>query len=133
MFGAFSGFDSVEECFGDLAGRIRALETGLSSDPLMNRRVKQLDGYVMVSNSDAHSPNKLGRESNLLDTDLSYPALKRALDTGEGFHGTIEFFPEEGKYHLDGHRNCGLRLTPPKRSLTAADVRSAAKRLRWAC
>lgn len=112
MFGAFSGFDSVEECFGDLAGHIRALETGLSSDPLMNRRVKQLDGYVMVSNSDAHSPNKLGRESNLLDTDLSYPALKRALDTGEGFHGTIEFFPEEGKYHLDGHRNCGLRLTP---------------------
>ena len=112
MFGAFSGFDSVEECFGDLAPHIRALETGLSSDPLMNRRVPMLDGYTMVSNSDAHSPAKLGRESNLLDTELSYPALKKALDTGEGFAGTLEFYPEEGKYHLDGHRNCGLRLTP---------------------
>lgn len=130
MFGAFSGFDSVEECFGDLAGHIRALETGLSSDPLMNRRVKQLDGYVMVSNSDAHSPNKLGRESNLLDTDLSYPALKRALDTGEGFHGTIEFFPEEGKYHLDGHRNCGLRLTPAETLAYGGRCPICGKRLR---
>lgn len=112
LFGAFSGFDTLEECFGDLSGCIRALETGLSSDPLMNRRVPQLDGYTLVSNSDAHSPNKLGRECNLLETDLSYPALKRALDTGEGFGGTIEFFPEEGKYHLDGHRACGVRLTP---------------------
>lgn len=112
LFGAFSGFDTLEECFGDLSGCIHALETGLSSDPLMNRRVPQLDGYTLVSNSDAHSPNKLGRECNLLETDLSYPALKRALDTGEGFGGTIEFFPEEGKYHLDGHRACGVRLTP---------------------
>ena len=112
LFGAFSGFDTLEECFGDLSPQIRALETGLSSDPLMNRRVPLLDGYTMVSNSDAHSPAKLGRESNLIDAELSYPALKRALETGEGFGGTIEFFPEEGKYHLDGHRNCGLRLTP---------------------
>ncbi len=112
VFGAFSGFDSIEECFGDLSGHIRALETGLSSDPLMNRRVSRLDGYTMISNSDAHSPAKLGRESNLIEGPLSYPALKHALETGEGFGGTIEFFPEEGKYHLDGHRACHLRLTP---------------------
>jgi len=71
-----------------------------------------LDGYTMISNSDAHSPWKLGRECNLLDTEISYPALKRALDTGEGFCGNHRIFPEEGKYHLDGHRNCNLRLTP---------------------
>lgn len=113
LFGAFSGFDTLEECFGDLAGQIHALETGLSSDPLMNRRVPMLDGYTMVSDSDAYSPAKLGRECNLVETDLSYPALKRwRWKTGEGFGGTIEFFPEEGKYHLDGHRNCGVRLTP---------------------
>lgn len=112
MFGAFSGFNSVEECFGDLAPHIHALETGLSSDPLMNRRVEMLDRYTMVSNSDAHSPAKLGRESNIIDAPLSYPALKKALETGEGFAGTLEFFPEEGKYHLDGHRNCHLCLTP---------------------
>lgn len=112
LFGAFSGFDSMEECFGDLAPQIRALETGLSSDPLMNRRVPMLDGFTMVSNSDAHSPAKLGRESNLIGAELSYPALKRALETGEGFGGTLEFYPEEGKYHLDGHRNCHLSLTP---------------------
>ena len=112
VFGAFSGFESIEECFGDLAPHIRALETGLSSDPPMNRRVPALDGYTLVSDSDAHSPAKLGRESNLISAPLSYPALKRALETGEGFGGTIEFFPEEGKYHLDGHRACGLRLTP---------------------
>lgn len=112
LFGAFSGFDTLDECFGDLSPHIRALETGLSSDPLMNRRVPMLDRYTMVSNSDAHSPQKLGRECNLLDTEISYPALKRALDTGEGFAGTVEFFPEEGKYHLDGHRNCNLCLTP---------------------
>ena len=112
LFGAFSGFESVEECFGDLSPRIRALETGLSSDPLMNRRVPMLDGYVMVSHSDAHSPQKLGRECNIIDAPLSYAALKTALETGAGFAGTVEFFPEEGKYHLDGHRNCGLRLTP---------------------
>lgn len=112
LFGAFSGFNTIEECFGDLSGEIHALETGLSSDPPMNWRVSQLDRYTLVSNSDAHSPQKLGREGNLLDTELSYPALKRAIETGEGFGGTLEFFPEEGKYHLDGHRNCGVVLTP---------------------
>lgn len=112
MFGAFSGFDTVEACFGDLAPHIHAAETGLSSDPPMNWRVSALDGLTLVSNSDAHSPSKLGREANLLDAAPTYPALMHAIRTGEGFGGTIEFFPEEGKYHLDGHRNCGVCLTP---------------------
>ena len=112
LFGAFSGFDTIEECFGDLAPHIHALETGLSSDPPMNWRVSALDGYQLISNSDAHSPAKLGREANLLDIPLSYQGLARALQTGEGLQGTIEFFPEEGKYHMDGHRKCSLCLTP---------------------
>lgn len=112
MFGAFTAFCTVEECFGDLASHIHAVETGLSSDPPMNWRVPALDGLTLVSHSDAHSPAKLGREANLLDTDRTYPALVRAIRTGEGFGGTIEFFPEEGKYHLDGHRSCGVCLTP---------------------
>ena len=112
LFGAFSGFQTIEECFEDLTPHIHAVETGLSSDPPMNWQVSALDGYTLVSNSDAHSPQKLGREANLLDCGLSYPALKHAIETGEGFGGTIEFFPEEGKYHLDGHRNCGVCLTP---------------------
>ena len=112
LFGAFSGFDTVEECFGDLAPHIHAVETGLSSDPPMNWRVSALDRFQLISNSDAHSPAKLGREANLLDTELSYQGLKTAIETGQGLAGTIEFFPEEGKYHLDGHRKCGLCLTP---------------------
>ena len=112
LLGAFSGFDSIEECFGDLSGYIRALETGLSSDPPMNWRVSDLDGRTLVSNSDAHSPAKLAREANLLSVEAGYPALKRAIETGEGFEGTIEFFPEEGKYHLDGHRACAVCLEP---------------------
>lgn len=112
LFGAFSGFDTIEECFEDLTPYIHALETGLSSDPPMNWRLSALDGYTLVSNSDAHSPQKLGREANLLDGEFSYAGLSRAIQTGDGFHGTIEFFPEEGKYHYDGHRNCGLCLSP---------------------
>lgn len=112
IFGAFSGFCTVEECFGGLADEIHALETGLSSDPPMNWRVSALDRFTLVSNSDAHSPGKLGREANCMEGPLSYPALRHAIQTGEGFLGTIEFFPEEGKYHLDGHRNCGVCLTP---------------------
>lgn len=112
LFGAFSGFDTIEECFEDLTPHIHALETGLSSDPPMNWRLSALDRYHLVSNSDAHSPAKLGREANLLDISLSYPALSHALQTGEGLAGTIEFFPEEGKYHYDGHRNCNLCLSP---------------------
>ena len=112
MFGAFSGFDTMEECFDDLTPHIHAVETGLSSDPPMNWRVSVLDGLTLVSNSDAHSPSKLGREANLIESARDYPSLMRAIRTGEGFAGTIEFFPEEGKYHLDGHRNCGVCLTP---------------------
>ena len=112
LFGAFSGFDTAEECFGDLTPYIHAVETGLSSDPPMNWRVSALDRYNLISNSDAHSPAKLGREANLLDIELSYEGLKQAIQEGKGLYGTIEFFPEEGKYHLDGHRKCGLCLTP---------------------
>lgn len=117
LFGAFSGFDTIEECFEDLTPHIHALETGLSSDPAMNWRLSALDKYQLVSNSDAHSPAKLGREANLLDTELSYPALCEALETGNGLAGTIEFFPEEGKYHFDGHRKCHLRLSPAQAAL----------------
>ena len=112
MFGAFSGFDTVEECFGDLTPHIHAMETGLSSDPPMNWRVSALDRFQLVSNSDAHSPAKLGREANLLDIPMSYEGLVQAIQTGEGLYGTIEFFPEEGKYHMDGHRKCNLCLSP---------------------
>ena len=112
ILGSKSGFDSVEECFGDLTGHVFALETGLSSDPAMNWRVSSLDRYRLVSNSDAHSPPALAREASVFGTELDYFALRRALETGEGFGGTVEFFPEEGKYHLDGHRNCGVRLEP---------------------
>lgn len=119
MFGAFSGFSTVEECFEDMTPYIHALETGLSSDPPMNWRLSQLDSYTLVSNSDAHSPSKLGREANLFDVDLSYPAVARALEGGKsaGFAGTIEFFPEEGKYHYDGHRACGMCMTPSEADL----------------
>ena len=112
VLGAKSGFDSVEECFEELAPYIHALETGLSSDPAMNWRISKLDRYQLVSNSDAHSPSKLGREANLLDIDCSYEGLYRAIQTGQGLEGTVEFFPEEGKYHFDGHRKCGVSLSP---------------------
>ena len=112
VLGAKSGFDSVEECFEELAPYIHALETGLSSDPAMNWRISKLDRYQLVFNSDAHSPSKLGREANLLDIDCSYEGLYQAIQTGQGLEGTVEFFPEEGKYHFDGHRKCGVSLSP---------------------
>jgi len=114
MLGSKGGFDSVEACFGDLTPQLFAMETGLSSDPLMNWRLQQLDRFVLVSNSDAHSPQKLAREANLFDTELSYPAIWNALkdENDRGFLGTMEFFPEEGKYHYDGHRLCKTRLHP---------------------
>lgn len=112
LFGAFSGFDRIEDCFEDLTPYIHALETGLSSDPPMNWRVPALDSYHLISNSDAHSPAKLGREANLFDIELSFDGLSRAVNRGEGLAGTLEFFPEEGKYHFDGHRKCGLCLPP---------------------
>ena len=114
VLGSKSGFDSITDCYRDLADHIFAVETGLSSDPPMNWRCSSLDRFSLVSNSDAHSPSKLGRECNLFDTDLSFEAMMRALRRSPpgGFLGTVEFFPEEGKYHLDGHRKCGQRLTP---------------------
>lgn len=112
VFGSKSGFNTLEECFEDLTGYIHALETGLSSDPPMNRLISFLDNYLLVSNSDAHSPSKLGREANLFDTKLDYTHMIQAMIKGHGFIGTIEFFPEEGKYHMDGHRKCGIRLLP---------------------
>jgi uncharacterized protein (TIGR00375 family) len=112
VLGSKSGFDSVEECYGDLTPHIFAVETGLSSDPPMNWRVSCLDRFTLVSNSDAHSPPMLGREACSFSTDLDYFAMRRALETGIGYGGTVEFFPEEGKYHMDGHRACGVRLEP---------------------
>jgi DNA helicase-2/ATP-dependent DNA helicase PcrA len=112
VLGSMSGFDTIEECFEDLTGEIFAVETGLSSDPPMNRSCSFLDRFRLVSNSDAHSPERLGRESNILETDLDYGAVFRALKMGEGFRGTVEFYPEEGKYHFDGHRKCGVRWSP---------------------
>ena len=114
VLGSKSGFDSIEECFEDLTPQIFAVETGLSSDPAMNWRVSSLDGLALVSNSDAHSPANLGREANLFNTELSYSAMRDALRSGDPkrFLGTLEYFAEEGKYHFDGHRKCGVRLSP---------------------
>jgi len=114
VLGSKSGFDSINECFGDLTSHIFAVETGLSSDPAMNWRVSSLDGMTLVSNSDAHSPGNLGREANIFNTNLSFDGIKSALNSGHPDHflGTLEFYPEEGKYHLDGHRNCDVCLWP---------------------
>jgi len=112
VFGSKSGFDSLEECFEDLTDHIFALETGLSSDPPMNRRLSALDRYLLVSNSDAHSPAKLGREANIFETDLDYEKMIQAMTDGRGFMGTVEFYPQEGKYHFDGHRKCRISMGP---------------------
>ncbi len=114
VMGSKSGFDKITDCYDDLSEYIFAVETGLSSDPLMNWRLSQLDPYILVSNSDAHSPQKLGRESTIYDTEFSYSGIYHALkdENNKGLIGTIEFFPEEGKYHYDGHRNCQTRLHP---------------------
>jgi DNA helicase II / ATP-dependent DNA helicase PcrA len=119
LFGSRSGFDLIEDCFEELTPLIFALETGLSSDPPMNWRWSALDGFRLVSNSDAHSPPNLGREANLFDTEQSWDGIVRALRTGEGFDGTFEFYPEEGKYHFDGHRACGVCLDPAETPKTA--------------
>jgi len=112
LFGAFSGFDSLKECFEDLSDNIYAIETGLSSDPPMNWCLSELDNVRLISNSDAHSPMKLGREANIFDTCITYDSIFNAIKTGNGLVGTIEFFPEEGKYHFDGHRNCKVWMSP---------------------
>lgn len=114
VLGAKSGFDRIEECYRDLSGHIYAVETGLSSDPPMNWTCGFLDKYTLISNSDAHSPEKLGREANLFNTTLSYDSMVRAIKKRDPreFLGTIEFFPQRGKYHYDGHRKCGICLSP---------------------
>lgn len=113
VFGSMSGYDTLQECFEDLTPYVYAVETGLSSNPPMNWRIKELDRRTIISNSDAHSPAKLGREANVFETEQSYPAIRHALmHNTEGLAATIEFYPEEGKYHFDGHRECGVRLAP---------------------
>ncbi|HEY6501724.1 MAG TPA: UvrD-helicase domain-containing protein [Streptosporangiaceae bacterium] len=112
VLGSRSGFDAVADCYGDLAGEIFAVETGLSSDPGMNWMCSSLDSYRLVSNSDAHSPPMLGREATTFTANMDYFSIASALRTGDGLAGTIEFYPEEGKYHLDGHRKCGIRFDP---------------------
>lgn len=114
LFGSNSGFDSVEDCFGDQADKIFALETGLSSDPSMNWRWSKLDRFSLISNSDSHSPSRIGREANVFKEKFTYAGLIEILKKKdkEKFLFTVEFFPEEGKYHWDGHRNCNARLSP---------------------
>ena len=113
VFGAKSGFDSLAACFGEHSDRIAALETGLSSDPAMNRRVSAHDRLSLVSFSDAHSPEMLGREATLLELEgFSYAGVADALGGGNGLVGTIEFYPQQGKYHADGHRRCGISRDP---------------------
>ncbi|MFI5841098.1 UvrD-helicase domain-containing protein [Catenuloplanes sp. NPDC051500] len=112
--GSKSGFDAIADCYADLAPHIFAVETGLSSDPEMNGRVSSLDAYQLISNSDAHSPPALAREATVLSSALDYFSVREALRTGDGLDGTIEFFPEEGKYHSDGHRNCGINWEPAR-------------------
>lgn len=113
LFGSKSGFDSITEAYEELAPHIRAIETGLSSDPAMNWRIPDLDGLAITSNSDAHSPGKLGREATIINSEINYDDIIGAFRTNDSrLVGTIEFFPEEGKYHADGHRACGVRFTP---------------------
>lgn len=113
MFGSKSGFDSIEEAFEELADKIVATETGLSSDPYMNWRIEELQSRTIISNSDAHSPQKLGREATVINAELSYKDIIGAVKTNdERLVGTIEFYPEEGKYHHDGHRICNISFTP---------------------
>ena len=114
LFGSTSGFDAVEDCFEHQADNIFVLETGLSSDPAMNWRLSALDRYALISNSDAHSARRIGREANIFDCAQDYDAITGALKTKDRtkFLSTLEFFPEEGKYHFDGHRNCHVRWSP---------------------
>jgi uncharacterized protein (TIGR00375 family) len=114
IFGSKSGFDSIEECFEDYSKYIYAIETGLSADCPMLWRISALDKITLISNSDAHSMQKLGREANVFDTELSYQAIIEAIKSKnpQKFLYTIEFFPQEGKYYYDGHRACNVRTSP---------------------
>ena len=125
VFGSMSGFDSMKDAYEDQEKRIRALETGLSSDPKMNWMVSSLDKYSLVSNSDFHSLQKMGREANALELNkLSYSGIINAIigRRDSGFSKTIEFYPEEGKYHFDGHRNCKFSVDPTKSNITVCPV-----------
>lgn len=116
VYGSKSGFDSIKECFGEFSDRIMAVETGLSSDPAMNWRIKELDSRQIISSSDAHSPQKMAREATVLEVEkINFKNLMRAItkpDEKNKISYTIEFHPEEGKYHYTGHRNCGIRQSP---------------------
>ncbi len=114
VFGSMSGFDTLEECYDEYAKYIFAIETGLSSDPAMNRRLSKLDNIALISNSDSHSLQRIGREANVFETELSYDGLMSAIKAHDPkkFLFTVEFFPEEGKYHYDGHRNCDFSCGP---------------------
>ena len=119
LFGSMSGFDKIEDCFEEQTSKIFALETGLSSDPAMNWRLSALDRFTLISNSDAHSPQKIGREANVFNCELNYPTIRQVLKNKDQdkFLYTLEFFPEEGKYHFDGHRLCGIRWSPQETRL----------------
>lgn len=112
VLGSKTCYQSIEECYGELSPHIFAVETGLSSDPAMNRKVACLDRFQLVSCSDAHSPSKIGRKASKFSCACTFSGIRHALATGEGFEGTLELFPEEGKYFLDGHRKCGFSCTP---------------------
>jgi DNA helicase II / ATP-dependent DNA helicase PcrA len=129
VLSATTGFDSIEDCYGELARHIFAVETGLSADPPMCWRVSALDRYRIVSYSDAHAPSRLGREATELDTGLDYFAIRRALERGDGFQGTVELFPEAGRYHLSGHRRCGVRLEPAEARRARQRCPACGKRL----
>ncbi len=131
LFGSMSGFDRIEDCFEKQASKIFALETGLSSDPAMNWRLSALDHFSLISNSDSHSPAKIGREANVFNCELNYQTLREVLKTKDKtrFLYTIEFFPEEGKYHFDGHRNCGVRFSPQETKQHAGKCPKCAKRV----
>ena len=131
VLGSLSGFNSLAECYGDDVQYIRAVETGLSSDPAMNWRLSSLDTIALISNSDAHSPRKLAREANILDCELHYRSVLDALTSRDParFLATLEFFPEEGKYHLDGHRQCQVRLSPDKTKAAQGRCPSCGKKV----
>jgi DNA helicase-2/ATP-dependent DNA helicase PcrA len=129
VLSATTGFDSIEACYGELSGHIFAVETGLSADPPMCWQVSGLDRFRVVSYSDGHAPSRLGREATELATELDYFAIRRALETGQGFGGTVELFPEQGRYHLSGHRRCGVRLEPAEARRAGMRCPECGKRL----
>jgi uncharacterized protein (TIGR00375 family) len=131
LFGSMSGFDRIEDCFGKQTEKIFALETGLSSDPAMNWRISALDRFSLVSNSDSHSPSKIAREANVFNCELDYRSIREALKAKDKkrFLYTIEFFPEEGKYHFDGHRDCGVRFSPEETKANKGICPKCKKRL----